>query len=64
MIWWLENPGRARSERQSVAELAERVSWLKNLRWYLSDGAALAVDFCRHVLQPKGPRAAVKQSRP
>ncbi|MGY4346604.1 hypothetical protein ACVWXM_003071 [Bradyrhizobium sp. GM7.3] len=45
MIWWLENPGRARSERQSVAELAERVSWLKNLRWYLSDGAALAVDF-------------------
>ncbi|QHP66370.1 hypothetical protein EI171_02435 [Bradyrhizobium sp. LCT2] len=45
MIWWLENPGRARSERQSVAELAERVSWLKNLHWYLSDGAALAVDF-------------------
>ncbi|MCP1838761.1 hypothetical protein ACVIHI_008314 [Bradyrhizobium sp. USDA 4524] len=45
MIWWLENPGRARAERQSVAELAERVSWLKNLRWYLSDGAALAVDF-------------------
>ena len=45
MIWWLENPTRARSERQGVAELAERVSWLKGVRWYLSNGAALAVDF-------------------
>lgn len=45
MIWWLENPGRARSERKSVAELVERASWLKSLRWHLSDGAALAVDF-------------------
>jgi molybdopterin/thiamine biosynthesis adenylyltransferase len=45
MIWWLENPTRARSERQSVAELAERVSWLRNVRWYLSNSAALAVDF-------------------
>lgn len=45
MIWWLENPARARSERQSVADLAERVNWLKSVRWYLSDGAALAVDF-------------------
>ena len=33
MIWWLENPTRARSERQGVAELAERVSWLKGVRW-------------------------------
>lgn len=45
MIWWLENPARAKSERQSVAELAERVNWLRNTRWYLSNGAALAVDF-------------------
>ncbi|TIP29638.1 MAG: hypothetical protein E5X67_06265 [Mesorhizobium sp.] len=45
MIWWLENPARARSERQSVAELAERVNWLRGVRWYLSNGAALAVDF-------------------
>jgi len=45
MIWWLENPARARSERQGVAELAERVSWLRNVRWYLSNSAALAVDF-------------------
>jgi len=45
MIWWLENPARARSERQSVAALAERVSWLKGVRWYLSNGAALVVDF-------------------
>lgn len=45
MIWWLENPTRARSERQRVAELAERVSWLRNVRWYLSNSAALAVDF-------------------
>lgn len=45
MIWWLENPARARSERQGVADLAERVAWLKGVRWHLSNGAALAVDF-------------------
>ncbi|MCW5702697.1 MAG: ThiF family adenylyltransferase [Bradyrhizobium sp.] len=45
MIWWLENPIRARSERQGVADLAERVAWLKGVRWHLSNGAALAVDF-------------------
>ncbi|WP_316186682.1 MULTISPECIES: ThiF family adenylyltransferase [unclassified Bradyrhizobium] len=45
MIWWLENSTRARSERQSVADLAERVNWLRGVRWYLSDGAALVVDF-------------------
>ena len=45
MIWWLENPARARSERQSVADLAERVNWLRRVRWYLSNGAALAIDF-------------------
>ncbi len=45
MIWWLQNPTRARLERQSVADLAERVSWLGGVRWYLSNGAALAVDF-------------------
>lgn len=45
MIWWLENPARARSERQSVADLVERVNWLRGVHWYLSDGAALAVDF-------------------
>src|SRR3546814_174396 len=45
MIWWLENPTRARSERQSVADLAERMNWLRGVRWYLSNGAALAVDF-------------------
>jgi hypothetical protein len=45
MIWWLENPTRVRSERQGVADLAERVAWLKGVRWHLSNGAALAVDF-------------------
>ena len=45
MIWWLENPTRARFERQGVADLAERVAWLKGVRWHLSNGAALAVDF-------------------
>jgi sulfur-carrier protein adenylyltransferase/sulfurtransferase len=45
MIWCLENPTRARSERQGVADLAERVGWLKGVRWHLSNGAALAVDF-------------------
>jgi sulfur-carrier protein adenylyltransferase/sulfurtransferase len=45
MIWWLDNPARARSERQAVAELAERVGWLKGVRWYLTTGLALSVDF-------------------
>ena len=45
MIWWLENPTRARSERQGVADLTERVAWLRGVRWHLSNGAALAVDF-------------------
>ena len=45
MIWWLENPTRARSERQSIADLAEGVNWLRGVRWYLSNGAALVVDF-------------------
>ncbi|WP_186259815.1 ThiF family adenylyltransferase [Burkholderia gladioli] len=45
MIWWLEDPTRARSERQGVADLAERVAWLNGVRWHLSNGAALAVDF-------------------
>jgi sulfur-carrier protein adenylyltransferase/sulfurtransferase len=45
MIWWFDNPARARSERQGVAELVERVSWLKGVRWYLSEGLVLSVDF-------------------
>jgi molybdopterin/thiamine biosynthesis adenylyltransferase len=45
MIWWLENPTRARSERQSIADLAEGVNWLRGVHWYLSNGAALVVDF-------------------
>lgn len=45
MIWWLENPTRARFEREGIATLAERVNWLRAVRWYLTDGAALAVDF-------------------
>lgn len=45
MIWWLENPARARSARQSVADLVERVSWLRGVRWYPSAGAAFAADF-------------------
>lgn len=45
MIWWLEKPARARAERESVAELAERVTWLRGVRWHLSNSAALAVDF-------------------
>jgi molybdopterin/thiamine biosynthesis adenylyltransferase len=45
MIWWLDNPTRARAERQGVSDLAERVSWLTDIRWYLSDGASLSVDF-------------------
>ncbi len=45
MIWWVESPTCARSERQGVADLTERVAWLKGVRWHLSNGAALAVDF-------------------
>jgi molybdopterin/thiamine biosynthesis adenylyltransferase len=45
MIWWLEDPTRARGERQSIADLAEREGWLKSVRWYVSEGAALCVDF-------------------
>jgi sulfur-carrier protein adenylyltransferase/sulfurtransferase len=45
MIWWLDKPGRARSERQGIADLVEKVSWLTGVRWYLGDGAALCVDF-------------------
>ncbi|SHM56802.1 E2 family protein B [Paracoccus solventivorans] len=45
MIWWLEDPARAHAERRGVAELAEQAGWLGNVRWYLTDGAALSVDF-------------------
>lgn len=45
MIWWLHDPGRARSERQGIAELAEGASWLGGIRWHLSQGGALCVDF-------------------
>jgi molybdopterin/thiamine biosynthesis adenylyltransferase len=45
MIWWLNNPARARAERESIADLSERVNWLTGVRWYLSDSAALSVDF-------------------
>src|ERR1700743_1168947 len=45
MIWWFDNPARARSEGQGVGELAARVSWLKGIRWYLATGLALSVDF-------------------
>jgi molybdopterin/thiamine biosynthesis adenylyltransferase len=45
MIWWLENPARTNAERQGISDLTERVSWLSGVRWYLSDGAALSVDF-------------------
>lgn len=45
MIWWLEDAARAQAERRGVADLAERAGWLRNVRWRLADGAALAVDF-------------------
>lgn len=44
MIWWLEDPGRARSERQGIADLAERAGWLSGVNWYVSAGGALSVD--------------------
>ncbi len=45
MIWWLVDPVRARAERQGIADLAEQVGWLRNVRWYITDGVALTVDF-------------------
>lgn len=45
MIWWLEDPTRAQAERLGIADLAEQAGWLRNVRWHLADGAALAVDF-------------------
>ena len=45
MIWWFDNPGRARSERQGIADLAERAGWLSGVRWYLAASGALSVDF-------------------
>ncbi len=44
MVWWVTDPGRARSEQAAVAELAE-AGWLGGIRWYVGDGLALTVDF-------------------
>ena len=45
MIWWLVDPTRARAERQGIADLAEHVGWLRDVRWYSTDGFSLTVDF-------------------
>jgi hypothetical protein len=45
MMWWLENPARAKAERRGVAELEERASWLSGVRWNVIAGGALSVEF-------------------
>ena len=45
MIWWVNQPGRALAEKADIASLAERVSWLKILKWDPSDFPNLALDF-------------------
>ena len=44
MIWWTSQPSRARSERQDIAELEERVPWLRDVSWRFATEARLAAD--------------------
>jgi sulfur-carrier protein adenylyltransferase/sulfurtransferase len=45
LIWWVSLPVRAQAERAQVGDLAERVSWLKNVSWRPAAEFQLAVDF-------------------
>lgn len=45
MIWWINQPGRALSEKSDIGSLADRVSWLRILQWNPSDIPNLALDF-------------------
>lgn len=45
MIWWVEQPDRAQSERAAVSELAEQNPWLQNLKWRLTADLQIVAGF-------------------
>lgn len=45
MIWWASQPSRARSERSAIAELEERVDWLRDVKWKVTDEGVLRSNF-------------------
>lgn len=45
MIWWGSLPGRVKTERAAIAELADRASWLGDVRWKLGENARLTARF-------------------
>lgn len=44
MIWWLTQVARVRSEQATVANLQERVGWLKKLNWIMSEDFRVQVE--------------------
>lgn len=44
MIWWLNDPARARAERRALAELAETVPWLGTVCWQVGASGVLTVN--------------------
>lgn len=45
MIWWADQPGRARQEQIAIGELAERSLWLSNIEIRPAANLRLAFDF-------------------
>jgi len=45
MIWWADLPTRAQAERNAIANLADRNSWLVNVMWRLAADLQIAADF-------------------
>lgn len=45
MIWWADDPHRARQEQKAIGELAERSPWLVNVVMRPADNMRLAFDF-------------------
>lgn len=45
MIWWAEQPRRAREEQNAIGDLAERSQWLANVLMRTAQNLRLAFDF-------------------
>lgn len=45
MIWWITQPGRARAEMATVAELAEGAAWLADISWGFGTETRLTAEF-------------------
>lgn len=45
MIWWTDQPRRARSERQAIADLVEAHDWLQSVTWRLNNELQFVADF-------------------